>query len=235
MHEPQANARRAQAGTPPVPPRRRRAAAQVREAILAAAVEQFEQQGYSGATTAAIARRAQVTEAQIFRCFDNKAALFRASVFEPLNRHFAEFHARQLAFSESAASPRERAESHISELQEFIARHSRMLMTLVVAQAYDKERGADERGAQGPGLAEMMAVLGTYFERSAALMRARMRSEPAVAPELMVRISFAAVLGCALFQPWLIPPEIADDAAVRAATKAFVIDGISARQDFRES
>lgn len=211
--------------------RKRRDAAALREAIIAAAVGEFEGSGYAGATTAAIARRAGVTEAQIFRCFDSKAELFRTAIFEPLNRHFSDFHARQLALSDEAVPARARAKNYITELQDFIARHSRMLMTLVVSQAYSREKGGAQQGVRPAGIEAVIAGLRPYFDRGAAMMRSRMDGEPAVDPELMVRVSFAAVLGCALFQEWMIPPDVAGDDAVRDATIAFVLDGINANHD----
>ncbi|MBU6268275.1 MAG: TetR family transcriptional regulator [Sphingomonadales bacterium] len=208
--------------------RKRRDAASLREAIVAAAVEAFEAHGYAGATTAAIAKRADVTEAQIFRCFENKAELFRTAVFEPLNRHFSDFHARQLAASDDATPMRDRARDYITELQAFIAGHSRMLMTLVVSQAFVRERD----GASSPaGIEAMIDGLRPYFERGAAMMRSRMGEEFAVSPELMVRVSFAAVLGNVLFREWMIPADVAGDDAVRDATIAFVLDGINANHD----
>jgi len=211
--------------------RKRRDAGDLREAIIAAAVEEFEGNGYAGATTAAIARRAEVTEAQIFRCFDSKAELFRTAIFEPLNRHFSDFHARQLAESSDAVPIRDRAENYITELQDFIARHSRMLMTLVVSQAYSREKGGAQPGGRPAGIEAVIEGLRPYFDRGAAMMRSRMEGEARVAPELMVRVSFAAVLGCALFQEWMIPTAVADDDAVRDATIAFVLDGINANND----
>lgn len=208
--------------------RKRRDAASLREAIVNAAAEEFETNGYAGATTAAIARRADVTEAQIFRIFENKAELFRTAVFEPLNRHFSDFHARQLASTDDATPMRERAREYITELQDFIAGHSRMLMTLVVSQAYMRER----EGAAGPaGIEAIVDGLRPYFERGAAMMRSRMGDDFVVSPELMVRVSFAAVLGSVLFKDWMIPAEVAGDDAVRDATIAFVLDGINANAE----
>jgi len=216
-------------GKPMAAPRRkRRDAATVREAIVEAAVAEFEANGYAGATTAQIARRADVTEAQIFRCFESKAELFRTAVFEPLNRHFTDFHARQLATHDDAMPMRERARAYITELQDFITRHSRMLMTLVVSQAYMRERD----GASSPaGIEAMIDGLKPYFERGAAMMKSRMDGETVVAPELMVRVSFAAVLGNVLFRDWMIPASVAGDDAVREAMIDFVIDGINANPD----
>ncbi len=119
--------------------RKRRSSEEVADRILEAAVEEFEQSGYAGATTAAIARRAEVTEAQIFRFYESKQALFRAAIFTPLNRHFAEFHAANTAPPGDSGSMREMARRYIGELQDFMEQHSRMLMSLIVASAYSPE------------------------------------------------------------------------------------------------
>jgi AcrR family transcriptional regulator len=204
--------------------RKRRSAEEIRERIIEAAGEEFERAGYSGATTAAIARRAEVTEAQIFRCFKSKADLFRTAIFAPLNRHFSDFHARQIA-ADAAVPIRERAQAYITELQQFIQDHSGMLMSLAVARAYAQD--PTEGGTALDGLRE-------YFERGAAMMRNRSgdAAEERIAPELMVRVSFAAVLGCVLFRDWLQPPNGLDDPAYREATIDFVIDGLNANRDW---
>ncbi|HMO68328.1 MAG TPA: TetR family transcriptional regulator [Novosphingobium sp.] len=202
--------------SPPVR-RKRRSPQDLREAILAAAAAEFEANGFAGATTAAIARRAETTEAQIFRLFASKAELFRASVFAPLNRHFAQFHARALGETSQPASQRDLATRYIDELQDFIEDHSRSLMSLIVARAHGQVAG------EGP---EEIEGLEAYFARGSATMRAHRGENLAVPPELLVRVSFAAVLGSVLFRDWLFPPGLADDAAIRRAIAAFTIDGI---------
>ncbi|MBW8783207.1 MAG: TetR/AcrR family transcriptional regulator [Novosphingobium sp.] len=205
------------ASSRPAARRPRRTSAEIHDRLIDAAGEEFEANGYAGATTAAIARRAEVTEAQLFRCFPSKAELFRAAIFEPLNRHFAAFQARMQA--DEGAPYRKGAETYIAELEDFIAGHSRMLMSLVVAQSYDP--GMRARG-------ETIDGLEAYFERGAAMMRSRLAGEARVPPELMVRVSFAAVLGCLLFSDWLFPAGLADDQAIRRAISDFVIDGTNA-------
>ncbi len=202
--------------------RKRRSPKEVRERVIDAAGEEFELHGYSGATTAAIARRAEVTEAQIFRYFTSKADLYRTAIFEPLNRHFADFQARQQANVEDV-SKREGARRYITELQEFIGQHSGMLMSLVVAKAYAQD--PTEGGSGLDGLRE-------YFDRGAAMMRKRSSGEPKVAPEMMVRVSFAAVLGCVLFNDWMFPPGVAEDGVIREATLDFVLDGLNANNSY---
>lgn len=199
--------------------RKRRSPEAVRDLIVAAAGHEFEANGYSGATTAAIARRAEVTEAQIFRLFTSKADLFREAIFQPLNRHFADFHAKAQVDAVSDAGFRTLAARYIDELQDFMAEHSRSLMSLIVAKEY--MQGDTE------GLGELQGLL-AYFEGGAAAMAARAEGTARVAPELMVRVSFAAVLANVMFKDWLFPPGLASDDQIREATIAFVIDGLRA-------
>ncbi len=201
------------------PRRRRRSAEEILDRILTAAGAEFGENGFAGATTAAIARRAEVTEAQIFRFFPSKAALFREAIFRPLNRHFAEFQARPAGTGEVARSQRDMARQYIGELQDFMADHSRMLLSLIVANAYSPGT-ADEIGE--------IEGLSAYFDKGRALMQSRADGELAVPPELMVRVSFAAVLAAAMFKDWLFPPGMASDMAIRDAIAEFTIDGIRA-------
>ncbi len=200
--------------TSPLPVRRRRSSEEVADRILEAAAEEFEQSGYAGATTAAIARRAGVTEAQIFRLHASKQALFRAAIFTPLNRHFADFQAR------SASDPgkgRDVAAAYIGELQEFMARHARMFLSLLVTNAYSPEASAGIDALDG---------LQDYFRQGEAMSQRRLGENPPVAPELMVRIAFAAVLANQMFREWLFPAGMATDDEIRDAIAAFVIQGI---------
>jgi len=201
--------------------RKRRSSQEVADRILEAAVEEFEQSGYSGATTAAIARRADVTEAQIFRFHDSKQALFRAAIFTPLNRHLAEFHAANAVPPGDSESMREAARRYIGELQDFMEEHSRMLMSLIVASAYSPE------STEGVG---DLDGLRSYFDQGTAVMSKRVGGKPRVDPRLMVRVSFAAVLANLMFKDWLFPKGLADDAAIREAIIDFVIDGIQANE-----
>lgn len=204
------------------PPRRkRRTTEEVAERILEAAVEEFELAGYSGATTAAIARRAEVTEAQIFRFYQSKQELFRAAIFTPLNRHFSEFHERNMAPVGDSGSMREMARLYINELQDFMDQHSRMLMSLIVASAYSPDTTESVGELEG---------LRAYFEQGTAVMTRRVGEEAKVDPRLMVRVSFAAVLASQMFKDWLFPKGLASDEDIREAIVDFVIDGIRANE-----
>jgi AcrR family transcriptional regulator len=190
--------------------------------IVSAAAREFMDSGFRGATTAAIARRADVTEAQLFRYFDSKADLFRAAIFEPLNRRFSDFNARKLNHLPDTGNVRDQARQYITDLQAFIDDNSEMLMCLLVAEAYS--------AGEIEGLSDIDA-LGDYFVRGAAAMARRVDAGARVDPRLMVRVSFAAVLANVLFRQWLFPRSRARETDIDAAIVEFVIDAISANAD----
>ena len=200
------------------PRKQRRAPAEIRERILRGAGEEFKTFGYAGATTLNIARRAEVTEAQLFRYFASKSALFREAIFEPLVRHFDQFDAEHQPSKTPGVNVRENSRLYITELQKFIGEHSKMLMSLVVAQTYAP--------FPTPAVSEIDS-LQSYFARGAAMMRRRTPEKAKVDPRLMVRVSFAAVLGSILFKDWLFPAGLASEQEISDAMIDFVIDGIT--------
>jgi AcrR family transcriptional regulator len=197
--------------------RRRRSSSEIMDGLLAAATAEFTENGYAGATTAAIARRGAVTEAQLFRYFPSKADLFREAVFKPMSEHIEGF------VHDAASGPGEgedRAGQYIAELQTFLRKHARMLMSLIAARAYE----------QGAGPAIGGNSIDRYFDRGATTLATGLGRGSGVAPELMVRVSFAAVLSCVLLDDWLFPEGLATRSAIDKAIEAFVLHGVSAPQ-----
>ena len=206
--------------------RKRRSPEDLTSRILEAAAEEFRRSGYAGATTAAIARNAEVTEAQLFRYFRSKANLFREAVFKPLDEQLLRFMDEDLLQAVPPPPLGERSLLYVEDLQRFLAAHADMFTTLVVAQKYDREM------AESVGEIESLA---TYFERGAANMTGRLKSAPKVDPKLMVRVSFAAVLGCVLFKDWVFPSGMASDDDIRRAIDIFVTEGVGANFEPGES
>lgn len=212
--------------------KKRRSSEEIMEKLVGAAREEFKRCGFAGATTAAIARNAEVTEAQLFRYFESKADLFREAVFEPLNKHFSEFNARYPTAAAREESIRDRAQLYITELQQFLDEHSKLLLSLVVSQLFTSGglQGAGGQGARGQGVEEIES-LRHYFDRGAAMMSSRVEKNPKVDPKLLVRVSFAAVLGCVMFKDWIFPAGLASDDDIGTAIIDFVLDGISVNAD----
>lgn len=76
--------------------RQRRSSEEIRRLLLAAARERFAADGYAGATTKEIARRADVAEALLFRAFASKEKLFEAAVLQPFDDFLAAYTDRWL-------------------------------------------------------------------------------------------------------------------------------------------
>nr|WP_086491941.1 TetR/AcrR family transcriptional regulator [Novosphingobium panipatense] len=200
--------------------RKRRGAGELTAAILAAARAEFDERGPTGATTAAIARRAGVTEAQLFRYFPTKAALFREAVFGALNTHFTEFQSAQSPF---VAGDRSAAECYIRDLIAFLGDNRQLMVALLASQAF---AGGEESGP--------IAALSQYFEAGAAMRAKRLGESDQGGGQvgghrMAVRVSFAAVLGAVAFRDWLFPPGIASDAEIEAAFTDFILNGLGER------
>jgi AcrR family transcriptional regulator len=207
----------------PPPRRTRRAPEEIRDRIVRAATEEFKRTGFTGATTARIAHRAGVTEAQLYRYFGSKSGLFREVVFKPLDRHFLDFIDRHLTAAGDASGLREMSQLYTTKLQRFITEHSALLTTLVVAQIYD---------AGMPRGVGRINSLTAYFEHGAESMSKHLKRGARIDPKLMVRVSFAAVLACIMFRDWIFPPGLASERAIRDAINAFVLEGIGANLAF---
>jgi AcrR family transcriptional regulator len=199
----------------------RRNSKEIRQQLIKAAGAEFRQYGFAGATTAAIARNAGTTEMQLYRAFQSKARLFREAVFEPLNEHLKSFLEGHLAELQQNREARGQARRYIDELQQFIDQNSKLLLSLVAAQTF----GADDVGRHG------IDNLQAYFKVGASMMRRRVGRRAVVDPDVLVRISFAAVLGCVIFKDWMFPRGSSPDSVISAAIADFVIDGINVNAD----
>lgn len=197
--------------------RKRRSTREVLDRIIDAAFAEFGANGYDKATTAAIARRAEVAEALIFTHFTSKENLFRQAVFKPLYDHFSAFVA-QHGFEEGDEEGRLReSRAYVSDLVRFVRRHSGMFKSLVVNEAYARDDGSAS-GLRG---------LQDYFDRMSAIEEAKLDGKPRVAPRLIARISFAAILGCVLFDDWLFPDGVAGDGEVHEGLCDFIMEGLN--------
>jgi AcrR family transcriptional regulator len=199
--------------------RSRRSPDEILDRIVQAATEEFKRSGYAGTTTAAIARKADVTEAQLFRYFGSKSNLFRETIFKPIDQHFLNF--IQKYPPEQGTTDRANTKLYTTELQRFISEHSEMLTSLVVAQTYDS---GDAHGVSA------INSLRAYFEHGAALMRARIKGKPKVSPELLVRVTFVTVLASIMFKEWIFPRGLATDEEITAAINDFVMEGIGVNE-----
>jgi AcrR family transcriptional regulator len=195
-------------------PRRRRTKEEIIERLMEAAGEEFEHNGYAGTTTAAIAQKAGVAEWLIFNHFGSKAKLFHDAIFKPMNQQFVDFFNTRQADTEDARQ--ETARQYILELQRFMARHSKMLMSLLFAQIYE--------GDKVEGLSQVDG-LHDYFSRAAAMAMNRLSGKPKVDPKLMGRFSFATIMACVIFKDLLFPEGLATKDEISAGMTDFIMFG----------
>jgi AcrR family transcriptional regulator len=203
--------------------RPRRTANEIRASLFKAAVEEFKAKGYAGATTAAIAKRADVAEIQMFRYFPSKADLFLEAIFTPVREHFRAFNAAHMAHAVDAASIKERSELYVHQLQAFLKDHAKMILALFVAQTYP--------GAAFEGSAGIKHGLQAFFEECATVMVRRAGQGSDIDPTTIVRIAFGALLGCITYQDWLFPTATPDPPSIDRAISEFILAGIAPHSD----
>ena len=208
----------------PAKRRKRRSASEIRGRLLAATQEEFKQYGY-GATTAAIAHRADVTEGQLYRYFDSKKELFREAIFIPLNKQLSEFGARYLSDISNIADKKERARLYITGLQEFINEHSEMLMALTVSKPYQRESTVH--------VSELDSLF-SFFDLGAVLLESRKGKDSPVNAKLMAKIIFATVLSSVMFKDWLFPEGETSSEEVVEAIGDYLITSVHANTSLGE-
>jgi AcrR family transcriptional regulator len=199
--------------------RPRRSAEEIIDRLVGAASEEFERNGYAGTKTAAIAEKAGVAEWLIFTHFGSKARLFRDSIFKPLNQHFLDFCSTHMVDPGDSEGLRKETREYISELHQFVERHSKTLISLLFAQLYE--------GENVEGLSQIDG-LHDYFSRGAAMATDRLTGKPMIDPKLIVRVSFATIIACVMFKDLLFPKGLATKDEIKAAVRDFVMYGLNA-------
>jgi AcrR family transcriptional regulator len=182
--------------------RTRRSTEEVRRIILAAAQDMFAEGGYAGTSTRAIARQCGVAEHLIFRHFGNKASLFDAAIRVPFEEFLGEFAETWERGSRTARDIDERSRLYLTGLYEHLLAHRKLLLALV--------RAAQEDGAEVSALISgASSPLRRYFDRVEYLAGTSMSEVgwPGVDVPVVVRVTFAMVLGMAMCDEWLFPPD----------------------------
>lgn len=199
--------------------RRRRSKEEIVDRIIQAASEEFEHNGYAGTKTAAIAEKAGVAEWLIFNYFGSKAQLFQDAIFKPLNQHFLDFSAEHLSSPDDEIARQQQSRQYILELQSFIESHSKMFMSLAVAQTYERDNVENKKQIEG---------LENYFSKAADMAMKRRSTIRGRDPKLMARMAFAATFGSVLFKDWIFPKEFVSEEDFTGALSDFIFDGMNA-------
>lgn len=112
--------------------------------ILASAEATFAEDGYTAATMAAVAARAQVSTGNLYRYFDSKELLFDAVVDEDFRAAFMELvkrRVRALARSESLTALDPKAQAEAEQLLSFWIAHRLKVVTLLGRAAGSRHAG----------------------------------------------------------------------------------------------
>lgn len=200
----------------PAKRRQRRSKEQIVECLLQAAIEEFQENGYDKARTAAIAQRAAVAEPLLFKHFSTKFNLFQRAIFRTLDEHFREFSRSHEPITDDKATRASNARAYIGEQQDFLEKFSRMFMSLVVNESYDLF--AQEGIGEIDGLQLFLNKVATTAARDAV-------PSAMGATQLVARISFGTLLATVLFRKWLFPQDMATEVEIRSAIADFVMKG----------
>jgi AcrR family transcriptional regulator len=162
----------------------------------------FAEGGYAGTSTRAIARRCEVAEYLIFRHFGSKAGLFDAAIRVPFEEFLAGFALAWEQGSHTAEDVDQRSGLYLTGLYEHLLAHRKLLLALI--------RAAQEDGAEVSALMSGAASpLRRYFDRVEYLAATSMNDVgwSGVDVPVVVRATFAMVLGMAMADEWLFPPD----------------------------
>lgn len=182
--------------------RTRRSTEEVRRIILAAAQDMFAEGGYAGTSTRAIARQCGVAEHLIFRHFGSKAGLFDAAIRAPFEEFLAGFALAWEQGSHTAEDVDQRSGLYLTGLYEHLLANRKLLLALI--------RAAQEDGAEVSALMSgASSPLRRYFDRVEYLAGTSMDQVgwSGVDVPVVVRATFAMVLGMAMADEWLFPPD----------------------------
>jgi AcrR family transcriptional regulator len=174
--------------------RPRRASADVRQLLLRAARDEFLAKGYGGATTKAIAARAEVSETVIFNQFGDKAGLFSAAFVSPFSEVVSEYlEARNNPGQSSGELRVERFVEHLSSL----AREYRPILIAAISHRLEGSAAAE------PAEEDLLDHLSAELQKMLAI-EGRPANAASAGPA--TRASAAAmVLGMALLDDLIFP------------------------------
>jgi AcrR family transcriptional regulator len=206
--------------------RTRRSTEEVRQIILAAAQDMFAEGGYAGTSTRAIARRCRVAEHLIFRHFGSKAGLFDAAIRVPFEEFLAGFALAWEQGSRTAEDVDQRSGLYVTGLYEHLMANRKLLLALI--------RAAQEDGAEVSALMSgASSPLRRYFDRVEYLASTSMDEVgwSGVDVPVVVRATFAMVLGMAMADEWLFPPDEEHPRSERivAEMHQFMVHGLAHR------
>lgn len=116
--------------------RKRRKTRELRSDILTAAQEVFSEKGYAATSTREIADRANAAERLIYQHFENKATLFAAAVFDPVERTLDEELSESKIPLMDAMSPTDGVRHFVEFVLRAIRRNKRLFIVYLNALTF---------------------------------------------------------------------------------------------------
>lgn len=201
--------------------RKRRSSAEVRKLIAEAAAAEFVANGFERTTIRSVAQRASVTESMVFRHFESKAELFRATAAAPLVS-FMEDYARILG-ADPQQKPWDVTYRFVSGLYELCSTNRQVVLSLAGTGIGDS---VSDSSPLAPCLHALVDGVHRYMQANGNEATNDIRDS--------VRLTVALVLGAALSGDALFPPTYSPE-DVRTALARFVLHGAGyTRNDFAD-
>ena len=218
---PSTKALKSQATAPPPEIRRRRRPAEVRALILQTAAELFATRGYRGTSTRDIAAEAGVTEAAIYRHFGTKTKLFEAALAEPVHGFISSY---METWAEQLNDPMNTSDLtylFVTTFYDFLREHRRLIQAYIHFTAFEPD--GFSAGSMETILSRELRTIDKMTEHDAAA-----RGWVGVDITMLVRCTFAMVLGFGLLDELLFPPgpEHPSRERISRGIHAYMIDGL---------
>jgi AcrR family transcriptional regulator len=191
--------------------RKRRSSAEVRKLIAEAAAVEFMANGFERTTIRSVAQRAGVTESMVFRHFESKAELFRATAAAPLVS-FMEDYARRLG-ADPRQKPWDVTYRFVSGLYELCSANRQIVLSLAGTGIGDS---VSDGSPLAPCLHALVDGVHRYMEANGNEATNDIRDS--------VRLTVALVLGASLSGDALFPATYSPD-DVRTALARYVLHG----------
>nr|BFE38898.1 hypothetical protein GCM10010200_111490 [Actinomadura rugatobispora] len=167
--------------------------------MLRAARDLFAEHGYARVSTRQIAQRAGVTQAQVFRHFGSKAALFVEAAYQPFHDFVAGYVRRWAEQGHGADSSAHDTEVFVDGLYRLLLENRALLGAMSGAAAED-----------APELAAATAsFLREVFDRlqSEVALESGAKGGTTMEPAYAVRFAFALIFGVSVLDQALFPAE----------------------------
>jgi AcrR family transcriptional regulator len=180
-------------------PAKRRSNAEVRHALLESASEAFARNGYGGASTKEIAKRAHTSETAIYSHFGSKAALFTEAVIDPFIGFLNDYKQAFRTEMDNAREDRQFIATWLEQLYDHLHAERNSVLALISASGEPEAQPAVRRAVSA-----MQDMFDELFELSAEVWQVRGGFELERA-KLWHRLATGMMISLTALEPLLLP------------------------------